>query len=197
MEGETTASFKVIFAPNLPSAPPRSVGGGWMSICINRNLACHWAITTKVRRYSGVPPGSHHQSVRRRPPIIERAKMILGTTFRIGGMGEERRGVAAATRRTEGKSGAAETCWRSPKSSLSVCLSATQRRRERASQDTRKVRSAMTSGMSRARRENRSERRRRKGSSWGRRGRQIQERGRERQKGFDAGSEREEGRKKG
>ena len=127
MEGETTASFKVIFAPNLPSAPPRSVGGGRMSICINRNLACHWAITTKVRRYSGVPPGSHHQSVRRRPPIIERAKMILGTTFRIGGMGEERRGVAAGTRRTEGKSGAAETCWRSPKSSLSVCLSATQR----------------------------------------------------------------------
>ena len=34
----------------------------------------------------------------------------------------------------------------------------------------------MTSGMSRARRENRSERRRRKGSSWGREGRQIQER---------------------
>ena len=123
MEGETTASFKVIFAPNLPSAPPRSVGGGWMSICINRNLACHWAITTKVRRYSGVPPGSHHQSASAvaRPPIIERAKMILGTTFRIGGMGEERRGVAAGTRRTEGKSGAAETCWRSPKSSLSVC----------------------------------------------------------------------------
>ena len=136
MEGETTARFKVIFAPNLPSAPPRSVGGGRMSICINRNLACHWAITTKVRRYSGVPPGSHHQSASAvaRPPIIERAKMILGTTFRIGGMGEERRGVAAGTRRTEGISGAAETCWRSPKSSLSVCLSVRNATAARASE---------------------------------------------------------------
>ena len=56
---------------------------------------------------------------------------------------------------------------------LSVCPqrnATAARASERASQDTRKVRSAMTSGMSRARRENRSERRRRKGSSWGRRG---------------------------
>ena len=84
-------------------------------------------------------------------------------------MGEERRGVAAGTRRTEGISGAAGTCWRSWKSSLSICLSVRNGvASERASPDTREVRSAMTSAMSRARRENRSERRRRKGSSWGR-----------------------------
>ena len=95
--------------------------------------------------------------------------MILGTAFRIEGMGEERRGVAAGTRRTEGISGAAGTCWRSWKASLSICLSVRNGvASERASPDTREVRSAMTSAMSRARRENRSERRRRKGSSWGR-----------------------------
>ena len=49
MEGETTASFKVIFAPNL-SLPARSGGGGRMSICINRNLACYGVTTTKVQR---------------------------------------------------------------------------------------------------------------------------------------------------
>ena len=59
MEGETTASFKVIFAPNLslplsllaPAVAVAVRGGGRMSICINRNSECYGrgrATITKV-----------------------------------------------------------------------------------------------------------------------------------------------------